>query len=470
MSVRPATPAEVDGAADEAEIPVYVETGPFAGMTFLANRNDPSLKDALQNKTALVQPGAVLLPPPPLALTRITPNPAFLNPGLTTLTIEGTGFSPSTQVNIEGAGWTKNPVTFVSPTRITFQEDLKMNYGLGPLNVHVRNDQTLDVGSVPKIATILEYPSTPIAPGGGPIIAPAGVPVVTIKDVGGTLTLDIDGAQPALKPLSTTPQPIRLALEPGLTPELAFGAPFPDYPTKSADSKAVIGGATVDLKKLMTGDAAAFSADFGGNWSSNAFGTALLVGGTFSLKLDGTTPALEWASVPVIAGWRDAKTTAQLVHLLATRDENYAWAWSDFGAPVNTSYAHWFADGTTIQAAMIALTKSPGEPFLGPLTVPPVPLTGVTAAFTKDAAFTPTDRKVVYTVNFPADTLVGQWVILHARVEYTVGGVANAIQSKHIVAGQTKVEFNFTYDRDGFHSATSFIGQTLLPNANLSLP
>jgi hypothetical protein len=295
----------------------------------------------------------------------------------------------------------------------------------------------------------------------------------TGPDINDKLVLDIDAAQPALQSLSIGPQKIRVVYDQGLTFQQAFGVE-PGFHVPGSPSipfKAMLNNVEVDLNVLCAGDAVPLRGNYGPVWSSQTLADALSIGGSLVLKMDSTKPAMEWTSTPVVARWQDAQTVAQLVHLFQVRDEQYNFSWEDFGVPFNPDYTHFLKDGTTLDQAKAALAASALGHYLDTLIVPPLDLTGVTTSHFKDPDSLATDRKVVFQVDFPADKFVGQWIIMQARADYTVGGAANSLQSAQIAAGQTSATFKFEYNQNGMFQVYGYIGQTpFLRPASLTLP
>lgn len=103
--------------------------------------------------------------PPPFSATGVAPAKVPTTAGMTTFTITGTGFDANTQVDVSGNGYGKVPITLVSPTTITFAQDVAQSYGEGPVHIDVRQGDagtpqrvTFDIVNPPTITNI-----TPLA-------------------------------------------------------------------------------------------------------------------------------------------------------------------------------------------------------------------------------------------------------------------------------------------------------------------
>ena len=111
---------------------------------------------------------AVFTPAPVLAST----NPSFVTVGSndTTITLNGSGFMPSSTVLVNGMGWTTTPVHFVDSSTLTFDMPLAELSGVFTWFISVQNPQSQPSNSLPlnvgiAVENAASFVSGPVAPG-----------------------------------------------------------------------------------------------------------------------------------------------------------------------------------------------------------------------------------------------------------------------------------------------------------------
>jgi hypothetical protein len=295
--------------------------------------------------------------------------------------------------------------------------------------------------------------------GGSGSIAPPGSPSVRVTADGTPaaekLILDFDAAQPPLHTLDATPQVIHIDLGGVTTAELAQTVAF-----NGNELVATIDGAPVTLKVVFSGPTANWSGSYGPDWSPKMFYDAYDVGGTFTIKKDGDNYVMSFEGQPPPASYEDCTTREQLFYWMRSRDPNANFAWEAFGLKYerDTGDGDRLAAEFTVEQAKAALRERPLSHILDANNTAEPSSSDITITHAKAADATPTDRKAVITVTFPAG-LTGWCIYQGDPTKQASPPAPDGCQAKPL-DGQTQATFDVTYAADGSYAPDMWVCQT----------
>ncbi len=149
-----------------------------------------------------------------ISVISIAPTTVYLNNGLTTFTITGTGFSPTPSVNL-GSDITVNSVTYISDTQITINATISGSTNLGLHNLIVTNPNGQLVTLTDAINVVPQPTATPTntpnpTPTSTPTVTTTSTPQPTVTPVP-TINPTITSTPTLIVP-TTTPTPIPLTI------------------------------------------------------------------------------------------------------------------------------------------------------------------------------------------------------------------------------------------------------------------